>query len=316
MKNPEIQSQILSQLIQINDESARQIENAWRQLIEYEMSDQSDAGSSNIEEWQLFCFESASSTMDLASLYGVDEPDAKSALERGRIIGTVGEFCAPAIFLVLEQTKGRGREQRVWESKKKEGLYLTFYCRPDIEPTKLIGCSLSAGVAIREFYSQLGIRAGLKWPNDVLTLDKVDGIRRKLAGILVELSSSGSEAKSLLLGIGANLNQERFPEGVPGISPRMINGKEIDFALASARLSVGIVRFLERYFMDGFAAFIDSYRSASLMLGAQIFYSSPGGEKMLGTVRRVCEDGGLELTSKNSEGAYQIVYSGEVELLE
>jgi BirA family biotin operon repressor/biotin-[acetyl-CoA-carboxylase] ligase len=69
---------------------------------------------------------------------------------------------------------------------------------------------LAAGVAVAEAVQELGVRAELKWPNDVL----VGG--RKLAGILAEASSGGAGVEWVVLGIGVNVatDPERLPEAV------------------------------------------------------------------------------------------------------
>ena len=108
---------------------------------------------------------------------------------------------APAWTVVVgeRQTGGHGREGRTWQSPK-GGLYLSVLLRPSSERVSLI--PLAAGVAVAEAVLELGVRAELKWPNDVL----VSG--RKLAGILAEASSSGSGVDWVVLGIGVNVAVE------------------------------------------------------------------------------------------------------------
>jgi BirA family biotin operon repressor/biotin-[acetyl-CoA-carboxylase] ligase len=108
---------------------------------------------------------------------------------------------APAWTVVVgeRQTGGRGREGRAWQSPK-GGLYLSVLLRPGSERVSLV--PLAAGVAVAEAVLEFGVRAELKWPNDVL----VSG--RKLAGILAEASSSGSGVEWVALGIGVNVAVE------------------------------------------------------------------------------------------------------------
>jgi BirA family biotin operon repressor/biotin-[acetyl-CoA-carboxylase] ligase len=108
---------------------------------------------------------------------------------------------APAWTVVVgeRQTGGRGREGRTWQSPK-GGLYLSVLLRPESERVSLV--PLAAGVAVAEAVLEFGVRAELKWPNDVL----VSG--RKLAGILAEASSSGSGVEWVALGIGVNVAVE------------------------------------------------------------------------------------------------------------
>ncbi|HVQ24790.1 MAG TPA: biotin--[acetyl-CoA-carboxylase] ligase, partial [Planctomycetota bacterium] len=114
---------------------------------------------------------------------------------------------APAWTVVVgeRQTGGRGREGRTWQSPK-GGLYLSVLLRPASERVSLI--PLAAGIAVAEAVLEFGVRAELKWPNDVL----VSG--RKLAGILAEASSSGSGVEWVVLGVGVNVavELEALPE--------------------------------------------------------------------------------------------------------
>jgi BirA family biotin operon repressor/biotin-[acetyl-CoA-carboxylase] ligase len=103
------------------------------------------------------------------------------------------------------QTGGRGREGRTWQSPP-GGLYLSVLLRPRAERAPLV--PLAAGVALAEAVSSLGVRVGLKWPNDLLVAD------RKLAGVLAESSSAGASVEWVVLGIGVNvaLDPLRLPE--------------------------------------------------------------------------------------------------------
>jgi BirA family biotin operon repressor/biotin-[acetyl-CoA-carboxylase] ligase len=98
--------------------------------------------------------------------------------------------------LADRQTGGRGREGRSWTSPS-GGLYLSALLRPRFEKVSLL--PLAAGVAVAEAAEQLGVRAELKWPNDVLASG------RKLAGILSEAASGPGGVEWVVLGIGVNV---------------------------------------------------------------------------------------------------------------
>jgi BirA family biotin operon repressor/biotin-[acetyl-CoA-carboxylase] ligase len=92
-----------------------------------------------------------------------------------------------------DQTAGRGRVGRVWKSHPNQNLALSLVLRPNFPPQYLVmASSLAVAGAIEEV---AGLRAAIKWPNDVL----VDG--RKVCGILIETSPGYA-----ILGIGVNVN--------------------------------------------------------------------------------------------------------------
>lgn len=116
------------------------------------------------------------------------------------------EAGAPSGFVVVaeQQTGGRGRRGRVWESVPGENLYLTVILRPDCLPREAPLLTLGAAAALAE---ALDVR--VKWPNDL-----VDADGRKLGGLLAEMETQGDAIRYVLLGLGLNVNQTVFP-GLP-----------------------------------------------------------------------------------------------------
>jgi len=109
---------------------------------------------------------------------------------------------APHGYTVLSevQTSGRGREGRTWFSPK-GGIWLTALLRPPFTLDPLNALPVIAAVAAaKTINSSLGVRARVRWPNDIF----VDG--RKLAGVLAEAKFKGNELEYALLGLGVNAN--------------------------------------------------------------------------------------------------------------
>lgn len=100
------------------------------------------------------------------------------------------------------QEKGRGRMQRTWYSQR-GGLYFTLILRPKLPATSafLMNFITSTALAttIRE---QTGLKAEVKWPNDILIGDK------KLSGMLSELEASEELVSFVNIGIGINVNND------------------------------------------------------------------------------------------------------------
>ncbi len=98
------------------------------------------------------------------------------------------------------QTAGRGRRGRSWFSPDSLNLYMTITLSPPEERYPLL-----AGVSVREALSLLldGPRLEIKWPNDIIFSGK------KVCGILCETRGGITAA-----GIGVNVNQDAWPEGL------------------------------------------------------------------------------------------------------
>ena len=110
------------------------------------------------------------------------------------------------MVIANEQTKGKGRLGRTYESVKGQGIYMTLILKPKITPNKAINITLVTALALSRAFDELGINAKVKWPNDVIC------DRRKICGVLTEMKSIGSEILCIAVGIGINVNQESFSE--------------------------------------------------------------------------------------------------------
>jgi BirA family biotin operon repressor/biotin-[acetyl-CoA-carboxylase] ligase len=113
------------------------------------------------------------------------------------------------VIVAEEQTHGRGRRGRAWSSPPGAGLYLTFLLRPPRDGpagATLSLITLATGVAARDAIARAsGLRAELKWPNDVMAGT------RKLAGILAEGLNVGRLDQTVLIGLGVNILSVTHP---------------------------------------------------------------------------------------------------------
>ena len=104
------------------------------------------------------------------------------------------------VCVAEQQTQGRGRRGRTWDSPFARNLYLSFAYETEGAMQAIQGVTLVAGVAVAEALESLGVRGvELKWPNDVW----LNG--RKLAGILTELQGTVQDRFRLVIGVGLNV---------------------------------------------------------------------------------------------------------------
>jgi len=130
------------------------------------------------------------------------------------------EDCPHGTVVVAdEQTAGIGRHGHSWHSPKGAGLYVSIVLRlPKAAPMVMLALGLATREAIASGLRGAGLRpvlAGhrpaplvdLRWPNDVLLRG------RKCAGVISQL-----EGSAVIAGIGINLSQTAFPEGIDATS--------------------------------------------------------------------------------------------------
>ncbi len=101
-----------------------------------------------------------------------------------------------ASILSLTQTKGRGRKNNVWISKK-GNMFLSTLLKPHVNKKYWNQISLITGLSLTEVLREIGVNnedIKIKWPNDILIKDK------KVSGILVE-----SLKDIVIVGIGLNI---------------------------------------------------------------------------------------------------------------
>ena len=112
-----------------------------------------------------------------------------------------------SVFLAEEQLAGRGRGVHKWHSARSSGIYCSAVFRPPMPPSEALIFSLAAGLAVQSAVTETfpGLRPDLKWPNDVL----LDG--KKFCGILTEMNSEATRVRHLVVGVGINVNQTKFP---------------------------------------------------------------------------------------------------------
>jgi BirA family transcriptional regulator, biotin operon repressor / biotin---[acetyl-CoA-carboxylase] ligase len=110
-----------------------------------------------------------------------------------------------SVYLADEQRAGRGRGDHAWHSAAGDGLYVSVLLRPRIPAARLSLLPFSAGLAAAAaIQAASGLKADLRWPNDVLIGP------RKVCGILVEAMSESGAIVAAVVGIGINVHQRSF----------------------------------------------------------------------------------------------------------
>jgi BirA family transcriptional regulator, biotin operon repressor / biotin---[acetyl-CoA-carboxylase] ligase len=112
-----------------------------------------------------------------------------------------------SVFFAEEQLAGRGRGAHIWHSARSVGIYCSVILRPVMPPSDALIFSLAAGLAVRAAVAEIApqLLVDLKWPNDLLLSGK------KFCGILTEMNAEATRVRHLVVGMGINVNQVKFP---------------------------------------------------------------------------------------------------------
>ncbi|MBR7114077.1 MAG: biotin--[Firmicutes bacterium] len=120
------------------------------------------------------------------------------------------------VLIAEAQSAGRGRFSRVWHSEAGQNLLLSLLLRPNLPPHIAQTMTLTAAVAVAEALNKRGCPVGIKWPNDIL-----DAHGRKLCGIRCEMHCDMESVDYVIVGIGINVYQEKFPAEISAIATSM-----------------------------------------------------------------------------------------------
>lgn len=230
-------------------------------------------------QWQV----SAPSTMDLAS-----ELAARGA-RHGVVVGAD------------EQTAGRGRRGRDWQSPAGAGLYFSMVARPSLGVASLPLLTLAAGVGVREgIRAATGLAPDLKWPNDLMIGP------RKLAGILSEGVSLGTREQAVIIGVGVNVQPAAYSPDVAARATSLEGelGRAVDRATMLGEVLAGLwgsIAALERNHGD----ILQAWRAASpSATGTRVEWDTKHG-----TTAGVDDDGALLV--QTADGLERII-AGEL----
>ena len=152
----------------------------------------------------------------------IDETDSTNRWLRGFLSTTPSNGAGPsssesqgkalsdAVVVVADyQTAGRGQGANTWESERGKNLTFSIGFSPaGISASQQFVLSMAISVALIRTLRELG-DVSIKWPNDIY----VDN--RKICGILIENTLSGSHIKDCIIGIGLNVNQTIFLSDAP-----------------------------------------------------------------------------------------------------
>ncbi|MBO0826896.1 MAG: biotin--[acetyl-CoA-carboxylase] ligase [Streptosporangiales bacterium] len=223
--------------------------------------------------------------------------DVVAAASRGEPAGLVE--------VARHQTSGRGRLGRGWVTPPGTALTYSVLLRPAPVPATrwswlplLTGCAVVA--AVRDV---TGVRAGLKWPNDVQVGE------RKLAGILAERAGD-----AVVVGVGLNVRMSAAELPTPTATSLAVEGAASvdDESLLDALLRAFAAAYDDWRKADGVVAGAraDGYRALCTTLGRAVRVHLPGDAVLDGTAADVTESGALVV--RDGSGVRHELAAGDV----
>lgn len=214
------------------------------------------------------------------------------------------------VVLAEEQLSGRGRMDRKWYSPKYTGIWMSVILRPNILPTKAPQLTLLTAVAVVQAIEEVAaLSPKIKWPNDIL----ING--KKVTGILTELQAEADRVKTIIIGIGMNVNQKEsdFPEYLhtTATSLSIEKGGYISRPAIIRAVLSNIEKLYLLYLEKGFYPIKLLWESYAVSIGKTITARTLSGN-ITGRALGITDDGVLMIEDEN--GAVHHVFSADIDL--
>lgn len=217
------------------------------------------------------------------------------------------QLCHGMVAVAEEQTAGRGRRGHAWISPPGTGIWVSFLLTPDIAPDKASMLTLVAAMAVSKAVSEVTeLKAEIKWPNDIVVNKK------KVCGMLTELSAEMTKVNYVVIGIGINANTTEFLDDIKDMATSLYleSGKRVN--RASVIEAMG--RYFEKYYDEFIKAgdlspLVKEYNELLVNAGRQVRVITQEGEKQYRAVGINAEG---ELIVEDADGTESVIRSGEV----
>jgi len=198
---------------------------------------------------------------------------------------------------------------RTWVSQPEIGIYFSLILRPNFVPLRAPWITFMSAIAVVEALEQaLGMKASIKWPNDIMLAGK------KVAGILTELKAEMECIHYVIVGIGINVNNTRFPKAFRDKVTSL--SLELKERVSRVKIVHALLHALERWYVitlgENSQRTFTRWRELSGTLGNRVEVNV-GDEILKGVATRLGADGSLYL--KLDSGVEKQILAGDVTMV-
>ncbi|WP_310601807.1 biotin--[acetyl-CoA-carboxylase] ligase [Anaerosporobacter sp.] len=238
---------------------------------------------------QVYCYDEVTSTNTVA----------KQLADEGKEEGT--------LVVSDKQNQGKGRRGRGWESPSGTGVFMTVILKPQMKPIYASMLTLVAALAVNDAIVELtGLESKIKWPNDIVVNKK------KVCGILTELSAEVDYINYIVVGIGINVSAKDFPEEISDKATSLLleSGKSISRAQLIAKTMEHLERYYEQFLKTHDLSELNEMYSNALINKDREVRILAEENSYTGIARGITDKGHLLVEKDNAELVE--VYAGEV----
>ncbi|MBM7633502.1 biotin--[acetyl-CoA-carboxylase] ligase [Geomicrobium sediminis] len=213
------------------------------------------------------------------------------------------------IAVCEQQTNGRGRLNRPWQTEMGQNIMFSTLVKPDISLQLAPQMTLVASIAVAKTVEAVtGEQVSIKWPNDIYLNGK------KIAGILTEVQAEANCVEMMVIGIGMNVNESK-----QSIEENDLSEKATSLSIETNRtynrrdvlqqLLITFENEYERWLSVGFASMKTEWEERAHLYQKRVTVKNVNREQV-GTMVGITDEGVLKLQDEN--GDVHLVYSGDL----
>ncbi|MFD1849512.1 biotin--[acetyl-CoA-carboxylase] ligase [Oceanobacillus bengalensis] len=212
------------------------------------------------------------------------------------------------VIIADEQTDGRGRINRNWDSTKEKGIWMSIILRPEIPAHHAPQLTLLTATVLADVLSSYPLlQPQIKWPNDILLNGK------KCAGILTEMQAEQDQIWYVIIGIGLNVKHTRedLSEELRHRATSLGMETEKDWSIQELiqKILATFEKTYELYLERGFGEIKEKWEHYGFKIGKEVNIKTMK-EEWKAPFLGIAEDGAMLTISK--DGHNQRIYSAEI----
>jgi len=188
------------------------------------------------------------------------------------------------------QTNGRGQMGNSWNVEGEKNLTFSVYMPiNDALAKNIIAINLITSLSIFKVLKLLNIpQLYIKWPNDIMSANK------KIGGILIENNYQNGALSDSIIGIGINVNQEKFKNLPYAGSLKLSTQKEFDLETLLNQILKRLEKSFTNYNSIDFSNLKKEFESVLFRKGkASSFTKANCNSIFTGIIKGITNDGRL-----------------------
>lgn len=221
----------------------------------------------------------------------------------------VGEGAVDGTVVIADQqTAGKGRLARPWNSQKGTGIWMSTILKPEIPMQQVPQFTFIASLAVAEaIENTTGLEPQIKWPNDIYIN------KRKVCGVLTEMQAEAEQVNAIIIGTGINVNQAFFPEELrdKATSLAILVGHPVSRGALYGEIVAQLEKYYKLFLDQGFAPIKLLWEARAIPFSEKIVAKTLKGE-IRGTVKGISDAGVLIV--QDAVGEEHAIYSADISL--